>query len=208
MRRLAASAMSSPSSCGSHPLSTCVSCSVSCSSTCVLRMSPLDKTIQSHIDKYKRTARQVPNQPHTFPEQASFASPPSSAFACICKGRVRRQGKTRDQQEAIPLAVVHRKDLVEKHVVLVGVEGKVDLVREEPPVEVVDGAVWVVHVGMVLKALVHIVVRPCANYGDIVPFYMVAEEEMLIIGIINVLAVYMKIWRVHLHTQSDHNKYN
>lgn len=41
--------------------------------------------------------------------------------------------------------------------VLVWVEGEVDLVCEELVVEIVDCAVWVVCVGVVFKALVHVV---------------------------------------------------
>jgi hypothetical protein len=53
--------------------------------------------------------------------------------------------------------------------------------------DVIDGAIRVVHVGMVLEALVHVVVRPCANYGA---FYTVTEVEMLIVGVVDVLTVY------------------
>ena len=74
-----------------------------------------------------------------------------------------------------------------------------NLVCEEPAVEIVDCAVWVICVGVVFEALVHIVKQPHADYGNKVPFYTIAEEEMLIIDINNVLAVYMKIRRVLLH---------
>lgn len=72
------------------------------------------------------------------------------------------------------------------------------LVCEEPAVEIIDCAVWVIHVGMVFEALVHIIKKPHADYGNKVLFYMIAEEEMLIIDINNVLLVYTKIQQVHL----------
>ena len=82
--------------------------------------------------------------------------------------------------------------------VLVQVKCEVDLVHKEPVVEVVDGAIWVVCVGVVFEALVHIVKWPCAYYGNEVLFYMIAEEEMLIVDVDDVLLVYMKIRWVHL----------
>ncbi len=82
--------------------------------------------------------------------------------------------------------------------VLVQVKGEVDLVCEELVVEVVDCAVWIICVGVVLKALVHVIKQPHADYSNEVPFYTIAEEEMLIIDIDDVLLVYMKIWQVHL----------
>ncbi len=51
---------------------------------------------------------------------------------------------------------------------------------------------------MVFEALVHIVKQPCADNGNEVPFFMIAEVEMLIIDINNVLLVYTKIQQVHL----------
>jgi hypothetical protein len=100
--------------------------------------------------------------------------------------------------------------LKKKDVVLVWVEGEVDLVCEELVIEVVDCAVWVVCVGLIFEALVHVVVRPCAHYGNVLPFDMVAKVEMLIVGVVDVLVVYIKIWRVHLcaHDKGDHNQYN
>ncbi len=83
--------------------------------------------------------------------------------------------------------------------VLVRVKREVDLVHEEPAVEIVDRAVWVVRVGVVFEALVHVVKRPRADYGNEVPFYTIAEEEMLIVDVDDVLAVYTKIRRVLLH---------
>ena len=53
-------------------------------------------------------------------------------------------------------------------------------------------------VGVVLEALVHIIKQPHADYSNEVLFYMIAEEEMLIVDVDDVLLVYMKIWRVHL----------
>ncbi len=82
--------------------------------------------------------------------------------------------------------------------VLVQVECKVDLVHEEPAVEIVDRAVRVVCVGVVFEALVHIVKQPCAYNSNKVPFFTIAEVEMLIVDVDDVLPVYMKIRRVHL----------
>ena len=53
------------------------------------------------------------------------------------------------------------------------------------------------------EALVHVVKQPCADNGNEVTFFMIAEVEMLIIDINNVLPVYMKIQWVHL--QQHHN---
>ena len=78
-----------------------------------------------------------------------------------------------------------------------------NLVCEEPAVEIVDCAVWVICVGVVFEALVHIVKQPCADNSNKVPFFMIAKVEMLIIDINNVLPVYMKIQWVHL--QQHHN---
>jgi hypothetical protein len=81
-----------------------------------------------------------------------------------------------------------------------------NLVCEEPAVEIVDCAVWVICVGVVFEALVHIVKQPHADYGNKVPFYTIAEEEMLIIDINNVLSVYTKIQQVHLQQHQYINK--
>ena len=87
--------------------------------------------------------------------------------------------------------------------VLVQVKHKVDMVCEEPAVEIVDCAVQVVCVGVVFKALVHIIKQPCADNSNKVPFFTITKVEMLIIDINNVLPVYMKIQQVHL--QQHHN---
>lgn len=82
--------------------------------------------------------------------------------------------------------------------VLVWVKGKVDLVHKEPAVEIIDHAIWVIHVGMVFKALVHIIKQPHADYGNEVPFFTITKVEMLIIDVNDVLSVYTKIQQVHL----------
>jgi hypothetical protein len=63
----------------------------------------------------------------------------------------------------LPPAIVQQEDLKKKDIVLVQVEGKVDLVHEELAVEIIYCAVQVVCVGMIFKALVHVVKQPCAS---------------------------------------------